>query len=87
MRGGSFDKRLYKGYEHMSAYVVSFRIDIPVVGEQIKDEVDAMYEARDQFCNFNVNEFEKQVTPVSEDKAREMIALIRKMHDYDSRKR
>lgn len=71
----------------MSAYVVSFRIDIPVVGEQIKDEVDAMYEARDQFCNFNVNEFEKQVTPVSEDKAREMIALIRKMHDYDSRKR
>lgn len=71
----------------MASYVVSFSIDIPVTGEQIKDEVDAMYEARDQFCNFNVNEFEKKVTPVDESKAKEMITLIKKMHDYDNNRR
>jgi len=64
----------------MTNYIVEFSIKIPVSGNSINDKVDAYYRARDEFTDFNVDEFDKKITEVDEKTVKELRETINLLH-------
>jgi len=64
----------------MKYYNVCVTINIPVSVKNDGDEVDAYYEARDQWHEFSLNEADIKVTSLSESAYKEAKAVVVKLH-------
>ena len=67
----------------MQYYNVKFTFEIPVmVKEGTDNEIDAYYEARKEFPQFNVNEASPKIEKIDEETFKAMRESIAKLHKF-----
>ena len=67
----------------MQFYNVKFTFEIPVMVKEGNDaEIDAYYEARKEFPQFNINEATPKIDKIDEETFKSMREAIAKLHKF-----
>ncbi len=64
----------------MKYYNVTFTFEIPVAVKDDEGDVDAYYEARDRFAEFQLNEAKVKMTEITESQFQTETKIVNKLH-------
>lgn len=66
----------------MKFYNVKFTFEIPVAVKDDETDVDAYYEARSKFGEYNINEAAVKIEPSDQTKYESEVAVANKLHNH-----